>query len=199
MPIPAAPVRAASIRAAAVAARPVPAAFAPIAIASAAFAAVLALGVGSARAHDDGSHGADLAASGGSASFAQTVVPSAEKDRAQELLADGPTETTGVSRVSLIGSMPLDGEFQSSDGLVMRVRELVIEPGGIVAVHQHTNRPGAAYIVEGELVEHRSTEAGPVVKTAGETAMERSGVIHWWENESDAPARAVVVDIVPAE
>ncbi|MEM1314843.1 MAG: hypothetical protein AAGI51_09840, partial [Pseudomonadota bacterium] len=106
MPIPAAPIRAASIRAAAVAARPVPAAFAPISIASAAFAAALALGVGSARAHDDGSHGAhgaDLAASGGSASFAQTVVPSAEKDRAQELLADGPTETTGVSRVSLIG------------------------------------------------------------------------------------------------
>ncbi|MEM6744521.1 MAG: cupin domain-containing protein [Pseudomonadota bacterium] len=139
-----------------------------------------------ALAHDHGDH-------------ALAVVPAEEKARAQELLADGPTETKGIGGVEVIGTVSLDGEFDSSDGLMMRVRDLIILPGGIVAVHQHTNRPGAAYIIEGELVEHRSSEPAPIVKTAGSTAMERSGVIHWWENESDAPARALVVDIVPAE
>jgi len=155
----------------------------------AALAAALALlAAPHAAAHDSSEH-----------SEALSVVPQAEKARAQELLVDGPTETKDIGGVQVIGTVSLDGEFDSSDGLMIRVRELIINPGGVVAVHQHTNRPGAAYIIEGELVEHRSSEPGPVLKTAGSTAMERSGVIHWWENESDAPARALVVDIVPAE
>jgi len=127
------------------------------------------------------------------------VVPEAEKERAQALMADGPTKTAGIAGVEMLGTVTLDGEFTSSDGLVMRVRELVIDPGGIVAVHQHDNRPGVAYIIEGEMTEHRSTEEGPVVKTAGSTAFERSGVVHWWENTGATAARALVVDIVPAE
>lgn len=141
----------------------------------------------------DGYHGVS------DATHTDSVVPEAELARAQELLADGPTETSGVSSVEVIGTAPLDGEFESSDGLVLRVRELVIEPGGIVAVHQHDNRPGAAYIVEGEMTEHRSTEAAPRIVSAGETAMETSGVVHWWENTGDVAAKAVVVDIVEAE
>jgi len=131
--------------------------------------------------------------------LAQAVVPEAEKQRAQALMAEGPTETSGIAGVEMLGTVSLDGEFATSDGLMMRVRELVIDPGGVVAVHQHDNRPGVAYIIEGEMTEHRSSESGPVVKAAGDTAFERSGVIHWWENTGDAPARALVVDIVPAE
>jgi len=130
--------------------------------------------------------------------LAQTVVPEAEKARAQELMADGPTKTSGIRGVDLLGSVSLDGEFTTSDGLMLRARELVIEPGGIVAVHQHDNRPGVAYIIEGEMTEHRSSESGPVVKAAGDTAFERSGVVHWWENTGSVPARALVVDILSA-
>lgn len=129
----------------------------------------------------------------------KVVVPEAEKMRAQELLADGPTETSGIGGVELLGSVSLDGEFDSSDGLTMRVRELVINPGGIVAVHQHDNRPGVAYIIEGEMTEHRSSEDAGIVKPAGAVAMERSGVTHWWENTGSTAARALVVDIIPAE
>lgn len=127
------------------------------------------------------------------------VVPEAEKQRAQALLADGPETTTGIAGVESLGTVALDGEFTSSDGLVMRARELVIEPGGIVAVHQHDNRPGVAYIIEGEMTEHRSSSDSPVVKQAGDVAFERSGIVHWWENTGSTPARALVVDILPAE
>lgn len=157
--------------------------------------AALAFGVAeTASAHD--SHAQD---SHVKITLAQSVVPEAEYDRARELLADGPTKTSGIGGVKLLGTVPLDGEFGSSDGLVMRVRELLIEPGGIVAVHQHDRRPGTAYIIEGEMTEHRSTEKGPLVKKAGDVAMERSGVIHWWENTGSTEARALVVDILPAE
>ena len=131
--------------------------------------------------------------------LAQSVVPEAEYDRAQALLADGPAKTSGIGGVNVLGTVSLDGEFDGSDGLTMRVRELLIDPGGVVAVHQHDHRPGAAYIIEGERTEHRSSERNPVVKKAGDVAMERSGVVHWWENTGSTRARALVVDIVTAE
>ena len=125
------------------------------------------------------------------------VVPAEEKKRAQELMANGPKKTSGIGGVTVVGTVSLDGEFESSDGLTMRVRELIINPGGLVAVHEHNNRPGVAYILKGEMTEHRSSVEKPIVKTAGTTAMERSGVVHWWENTGSEPAHALVVDIIP--
>lgn len=171
--------------------------FCPLSLAMKFIVAGILIAGTSAHAHDVGDHAEET--TNKNVVIAQTVVPEAEKTRAQELLAAGPKKTTGVRSVKEIGTVSLDGEFKSSDGLRMRVRELIIEPGGIVAVHQHTNRPGAAYIIEGEMTEHRSSETGPVVKSAGQTAMERSGVIHWWENTGAIAARALVVDIVPAQ
>ena len=130
--------------------------------------------------------------------LAQAVVPEEEKKRAQGLLAGGPAKTSGIAGVKKLGQVSLDGEFVASDGLVMRVRELVINPGGVVAVHQHEKRPGVAYIIEGEMTEYRSSESGPVSKAAGSVAFERSGVVHWWKNTGSKPAKALVVDIVPA-
>ena len=149
---------------------------------------------GSASAHDLKENASEV-----TVILAQKVVPKNEYDRAQKLMADGPTETKGIIGVEVLGTVSLDGEFDSSDGLMMRVRELEIAPGGIVAVHQHDNRPGTAYIIEGEMTEHRSTEKSPVTKKAGDVAMEYSGVIHWWENTGNSVARALVVDIVPAK
>lgn len=127
------------------------------------------------------------------------VVPEAERERARELQAEGPQDNRGVKSVAGLGDIGLDGEFESPEGRVLRARELVIEPGGRVAVHQHQGRPGLAYILEGEIVEHRNDKPEPVVRRAGAVSFEKTGVTHWWENRSDAPVRALVVDIVPAE
>jgi len=82
-------------------------------------------------------------------------------------------------------------------GRVLRAREIVIAPGGVIAVHEHNTRPGVAYILEGEIVEHRNDSDKPVLRRPGDAAFERTGVAHWWENRSDKPVRALVVDIVP--
>ena len=127
------------------------------------------------------------------------VTPEEEKRQAAEMEAEGPSETTGIENVRLMGTVPLAGQIDSVDGYMLRAREIDVAPGGVVAVHRHDGRPGVAYIVSGEMTEHRAGTDGPVVKKAGDTAFEESGTIHWWENEGDTTARAIVVDLVPVE
>lgn len=126
------------------------------------------------------------------------VVPQAERDQAAELKVTGPTENKGVESVRSLGQVDLTGEFESPDGRILRVREIVVEPGGVVAVHQHQNRPGMAYILEGEIVEHRDDTDKPTTRNRGAVSFEKTGVTHWWENKSNEKARALVVDVVPA-
>jgi quercetin dioxygenase-like cupin family protein len=129
----------------------------------------------------------------------KTVVPSQEREIAQKLAAEGPTETIGIESSKVLGSISLTGEFAGTDGYMLRVREVTVLPGGQVAVHQHNSRPGAAYILEGELVEHRNDSEGPIKREAGDVALEKTGTIHWWKNESSAKAKVLVVDIVQSE
>jgi quercetin dioxygenase-like cupin family protein len=73
-----------------------------------------------------------------------------------------------------------------------------LDPGAVVAVHEHRQRPGFAYILEGEVVERRNDGDGaPVTRKPGDVAVERTGVVHWWKNETDKPAKALIVDVVP--
>jgi quercetin dioxygenase-like cupin family protein len=125
------------------------------------------------------------------------VVPQAEHARAQALQAAGPTANRGIESVKLLGTVALAGEIEGAGNRVLRVRELVIAPGGVVAVHRHEQRPGVAYVLEGEMTEFRGEGAQPIVHAAGSAAFEWTGVTHWWENRGAVPARALVVDLVP--
>ena len=127
----------------------------------------------------------------------KTVVPEHEKEIAQKLTVEGPTETIGIESSLILGTISLDGEFEGTDGYMLRVREVTVLPGGQVAVHQHNSRPGAAYILEGELIEHRNDSDGPLKRQTGDVALEKTGTTHWWKNESTAKAKVIVVDIVP--
>ncbi len=108
---------------------------------------------------------------------------------------EGPKETKGIKNVRLMGTVALADQFDDVKNRMLRAREIDIEPGGVIAVHQHDQRPGVAYMVSGELIEHRVGQK-PAIKKAGDTAFEWSGVTHWWENKSDKIARIIVVDIV---
>jgi quercetin dioxygenase-like cupin family protein len=112
---------------------------------------------------------------------------------------DGPAETRGVASVRVLGSIDLGSEFAALAGREFRLREIVIEPGGVIAVHRHDRRPGFAYILEGEIVEVRNDHREPLLRGPGDVAVERTDIIHWWANRSDAPVRALVIDIVPSE
>ena len=136
-----------------------------------------------------------------SAAAAQNVVPEAEREAAlEQLMAGAPEKSSGIAAVVKLGAVALGGEFDNPAGLVLRVREIVFEPGGAIAMHRHEGRPGVAYIIEGEITEHRvgaDGRASTTVKKAGDAALESTGVVHWWKNESGKVVRALVVDIVP--
>lgn len=129
---------------------------------------------------------------------AHDVIPEHEKEAAQRLMADGPKETRGVESAAEVGSVPLDGEIPGAEGKVLRARHFVLAPGAQIAVHEHQQRPGVAYVLEGEMTEYRNDASGPIKRGVGAAAFERTGVVHWWKNETDRPARALVVDIVDA-
>jgi len=128
-----------------------------------------------------------------------TIVPQQERDNAQQLDVEGPTETSGIESLIMLGAIELSSEFEALEGYTLRAREIIIAPGGQVAVHQHDARPGLAYIIEGDMVEYRNDQNEPILRSAGAVSFEKTGVVHWWKNESSNNARALVVDIVPEE
>lgn len=72
----------------------------------------------------------------------------------QQAPPGAPTENRGV-RTDAVSSLDLAGQIDGVAGRQLRVRRIVVEPGGQVAVHQHRERPGTVYVVEGAVVEHR--------------------------------------------
>ena len=125
-----------------------------------------------------------------------SVAPQSEHDIATRKKLAGPTENKGISSVKLLGAQNLGNDFAAMRGHMLRAREIVIEPGGVIAIHEHNARPGVAYILEGEVIEHRNDQPQPIKHSAGSTAFETSGVAHWWENRSNKSVRALVVDVL---
>lgn len=129
----------------------------------------------------------------------EAVVPSQEKEIAQNLGVAGPTETKGIESSIVLGSIGLGEDFEALNGRSLRARKVSVLPGGIVGVHQHTTRPGVLYMLEGELTEFRNNHDSPLIRQKGDSSFEKDGVIHWWRNDSSESAVVLIVDIVPDE
>ena len=116
----------------------------------------------------------------------------------QEVISDSnsevPQKTQGVTSVEKIGFIDLRSEFPGvQEPLYFRLRRLEIAPQGSVGFHEHKNRPGVAYIVEGAITEYRDEKQ--FVRGQGEFSFEHNGVQHGWKNHTNDPVRAIVADI----
>ena len=125
----------------------------------------------------------------------KSVVPEAETIRDAAVAHEGPTESTNIS-AELIGAIDLKA-VPELEGKQVRVRLIIIEPGGKIAVHQHDDRPGLAQILSGVAVEYRGKKA--IHHRPGSIAFEQDGDTHWWHNPYKEEVRALVVDILPQE
>lgn len=123
------------------------------------------------------------------------VAPAHEHRSVAAQALAGPSETQGIIAMKALGNTDLAADFPAMAGHILRVREIHLAPGGVVAAHTHEARPGVAYILSGEILEHRSDAEEPLLRRAGDVAFERSGLSHWWENASDEPVHALVVDV----
>ena len=108
----------------------------------------------------------------------------------------GPTETKGMAEKVLsaydLGTQGLDDWAKRR----FRMREIVLEPNGVVAAHSHKERPGLTYVQKGTLVEFRNGTQFREYK-AGEVITESTDVTHHWvENKSGEPVTLIAVDLV---
>ena len=103
----------------------------------------------------------------------------------------GPKDVTD----KVLAQIDLAGEKIALKGHLMRVRKLEIQSGGIVPWHSHGDRPALIYVVSGEIYEHASNCAVPILHKAGEVARETQATSHWWKNEGTAPVVLLSFDI----
>jgi quercetin dioxygenase-like cupin family protein len=104
-----------------------------------------------------------------------------------------PTETRGVT-VGQTAVLDLGAQIERVQGRLLRLRVLTIEPGGVVGLHSHKDRPAVVYIIQGALTEYR--EGGAVTEHhAGSSWAEGKDVIHWAENRGPEPLVLVAVDV----
>jgi quercetin dioxygenase-like cupin family protein len=112
---------------------------------------------------------------------------------AANALAGVPTAPVKVTD-TVIGSVDLQKEI-NVDNRDLRMRRLVVQPGGIVPLHSHAGRPALIIVVSGSITEYRSTCAVGILHKAGELAREADGISHWWKNTSKVPAVLLSADV----
>jgi quercetin dioxygenase-like cupin family protein len=96
---------------------------------------------------------------------------------------------------NVIGSIDLGNGYNIA-GKTMRLRKLVIQPGGVVPNHSHAERPANIYVVDGQITEYRSTCSVPIEHKAGDVAVESGNLSHWWRNNSNKAVTLISADIV---
>ena len=79
---------------------------------------------------------------------------------------------------------------------VLRLRRIVVQPGGVIAWHDHAAVQGMALLTTGEMVELRNTCLDPITYRAGDIAREDSETAHSWRNESNSVAVVLVSHVV---
>lgn len=103
-------------------------------------------------------------------------------------------ETKGVT-VKLLSTVDLGPEIDGMTGRQLRMRLVTIAPGGVFGpVHNHKDRPGTVFILEGTITDHRNgvaTDYGPGVGWP-----EDRNTTHWLENRGSTTAVEISVDIV---
>ncbi len=111
-------------------------------------------------------------------------------------MSDEPAapETKGVT-IELLATVDLGPEIEGMAGRILRTRKVTIEPGGVFGpIHDHIDRPGTVYILQGTITDHRNgiaTEYGPGVGWP-----EDKNTLHWLENRGTISAIEISVDIV---
>ncbi len=112
----------------------------------------------------------------------------------------GQNELTGAATKgkdvtdTVIGAVELGPEIKV-DGRSLRLRMLVVQPGGVVPLHSHVDRPALIMVASGTMTEYRSSCMIPIVHTGGEVAQESGGISHWWKNNGDTVAVLYSADV----
>ena len=112
-------------------------------------------------------------------------------------LADRATMPKDVTD-DVLGSIDLGKEI-GVQGRDLRLRRLVVQPGGVVPFHSHEGRPALIITISGEITEHRTSCGVPITHRAGELSRETNEIGHYWINHGTVPAVLLSADVKAAE
>ena len=104
-----------------------------------------------------------------------------------------PSQTVGQTE-EVLRTLDLSNELDSSQGRPLRMRKITLQPGGVLGVHNHVDRPAITYLLEGEMTYHQDGKPVQVIKPGGGFAEGRA-TTHWAENTGKVPAVWIAVDI----
>ncbi len=104
-----------------------------------------------------------------------------------------PTQTVGQSE-QLLRSIDLTNELQSTAGRPLRMRKITLQPGGVLGLHNHVDRPAITYLLQGQMTYHQDGKPD-LVANPGDGFAEGRATTHWAESTGSVPAVWVAVDI----
>jgi quercetin dioxygenase-like cupin family protein len=104
-----------------------------------------------------------------------------------------PTATTGQSE-QVLRSLDLTGELESTVGRPLRMRRITLQPGGVLGVHNHVDRPAITYLLQGQMTYHQDGKPD-MVANPGDGFAEGRATTHWAESTGTVPAVWIAVDI----
>src|SRR5262245_42955153 len=110
-------------------------------------------------------------------------------------LPGAATAPVGVTEMEL-ASIDLANESVNLPQRRLRYRHMEIQPGGIVPLHSHADRPALIMVNQGQIFEYSSQCLVPISHKAGEIARESNGLKHWWKNEGKVVVVLTIADIV---
>jgi quercetin dioxygenase-like cupin family protein len=105
-----------------------------------------------------------------------------------------PTQTVGQSE-ELLRSIDLSNEMDTTKGRTLRMRKITLQPGGVLATHNHVDRPAVTYLLQGQMTYHQEGRSN-VVANPGDGFAEGRATTHWAESTGKNPAVWIAVDIV---
>ena len=113
-------------------------------------------------------------------------------------MSEGTAPATQGVEVELLATVDLGPEIPGLEGRQLRLRRVTMEPGAVFGpLHDHRDRPGTVYVLEGVITDHRDgvdTDYGP-----GPGWPEDRNTLHWLENRGATSAVEISVDIVRQE
>jgi quercetin dioxygenase-like cupin family protein len=104
-----------------------------------------------------------------------------------------PSANVGQSE-QLLRSLDLTSEMETTAGRPLRMRKITLQPGGVLGLHNHVDRPAVTYLLQGQMT-YRQAGKPDVVIGPGEGFGEGRATTHWAENTGTIPAVWIAVDI----
>jgi quercetin dioxygenase-like cupin family protein len=104
-----------------------------------------------------------------------------------------PTETVGQSE-EMLRAIDLTNELDSTKGRPLRMRKVTLQPGGVLGLHNHVDRPAVTYLLQGQMTYHQQGKPD-LVANPGDGFAEGRATTHWAESTGKVPAVWIAVDI----